>query len=197
MREGRHQRAHRGGQRCPLGPQPRTQSPGCSVSPESSPGWGMGLSARCAGLQHPNPGAPLTRVSLRGGPGGGLGKTRKGQGQHRGVVQKPQAETKVLSALPLETEGFQPRALCPWSSSPAVQKGVVSLRPRSCKPESRRALKAASPLLHSQDDSPRGPEQLGRPPRAGWALTTPGYPPGAGRAGQRPGSGRGSRWTRP
>lgn len=194
MREGRHQRAHGGGQRCRLGPQPRTQSPGHSVSPELSPGWGMGLSARCAGLQHPNPGAPLTRVSLRGGPG----RTRKGQGQQRGGVQKPQAETKVLSALPLETEGFQPRALCPWSSSPAVQKGVASLRPRigaaSLNPAE---LLKQHPLLHSQDDGPGGPEQPGRPPRAGRPLTTPGCRPGAGRAGQHPGSGRGSRWTRP
>lgn len=79
-----------------------------------------------------------------------------------GSVQKPQAETKVLSALLSGTEGFQPRALCPWSSSPAVQKECSWTKNRSCglnkRPGPHRYLKAA-PHLSIPMTMARGPGQ--------------------------------------
>ena len=42
----------------------------------------------------------------------------------KGGYRNSQAETKVLSALLLGTEGFQPRVPCPQSNGPAMRKSV-------------------------------------------------------------------------
>lgn len=89
---------------------------------------------------------------------GGHGKARaQGPGTQGSVVglgvQKPQAETKVLSPLPSGTEGFQPWEPCPWEQQPSCAERSASwTKNGSCslngKPGPHRSLPAAPHCSH-------------------------------------------------
>ena len=92
-------------------------------------GWGWSQ-LRLHGASGPRPAVPkarpqwrVVRAQGRGGQARALDRGAQGFVEG-GRAQRPQAETKVLSALLLRTEAFQQRLPCPQSSSPAVRKRV-------------------------------------------------------------------------